>query len=198
MTGGGFGHGGHDDPANRPPSAAGDPEQTVRGPAADSEQTIWGGAASPPQQPSWGAPWEPPAVDYPHTDYPPTGYPAGPSGYQPPGYGGAPYQPPPPPPPMQYGMPASGYQPYPYGGGYYAPPGTNGMAIGSLVSSIFALLCCQIVGIVSVALGIVALNQIKQTNQDGHGLAIAGIVIGGISTALTAAIFIIYLGTHAR
>jgi hypothetical protein len=185
MTGGGFDHSGHDDQANRPPGAAGDPEQTV-----------WGGAASP-AQPSWGAPWEPPAVDYPHTDYPPPSYPAGPPGYQPPGYGGAPYQPPPPPPPMQYGVPAAGYQPYPYGGGYYAAPGTNGFAIASLVSSIVGL-CCLLGGIVGVVLGIVALNQIKQTHQDGHGLAVAGIVIGGIGIAVTVVYLFVSVGMHSR
>lgn len=138
-----------------------------------------------------GAPWDPPPVDYPHTDHPPPnypGYPPSPPGYQPPGYGAS-Y----PPAPMQYG---AGY-PSP-GGGYYAPVGTNGLAIGSLVSSIFGLLCCPIIGIVSVALGIVALNQIKQTNQDGHGLAVAGIVIGGIAIAWQIVIFFIFLAARTH
>jgi Domain of unknown function (DUF4190) len=182
MTGGGIGPSGHDNPANWPPGAAGDPEETVRGSAAGQEPTMWGGTAAPPQQ-SWGAPWEPPAVDYPPTtEYPPPSYPPpNPAGYQPSGYGSYP-------PPPQYIAPPASYGPY---GGYYAPVGTNGLAIASLVSSIFGLLCCQIVGIVAVVLGIVALNQMKQTNQDGNGLAIAGIVIGGLSIAVMVLIFVV-------
>ena len=44
--------------------------------------------------------------------------------------------------------------------------------------------CCGlgfITGIVAIILGVVAKNQIKQTGQDGDGLATAGIVIGGIA-----------------
>jgi hypothetical protein len=200
MTGFGHsGHGGQEEHADRSPGGAGDPERTVHGAPADPQQTVWGGAASP-AQPSSSAPWEEPVVDYPHSDIPPSADPFGPAGYQPLGHGGAPYQPPPPapPPPMQYGAPAAGYQPYPYGAGNYASAGTNGLAIGSLVSSILGLLCCQIAGIVAIALGIVALNQIKRTNQDGHGLAIAGIVIGGLSTALMVVILILYAGSYAR
>ena len=38
--------------------------------------------------------------------------------------------------------------------------------------------------IVGIILGIIALNQIKQTGQQGRGLAIAGIVVGGAWVAL--------------
>jgi Domain of unknown function (DUF4190) len=187
MTGGGFGPSGHDNPANWNPAnwnpgAAGDPEQTVRGSAAGQEPTLWGSAATPPQQ-SWGAPWEPPAVDYPPTgEYPPPN----PAGYQAP-YGSYP-------PPPQYVAPPASYGPY--GGGYYAPVGTNGMAIGSLVSSIVGFLCCQIGAVVGIILGIVALNQIKQTNQDGRGVAIAGIVIGGLGIAVTVIFLFFYVAMH--
>jgi hypothetical protein len=195
MTGGGLSHSGHDDPANRPPGASGNPEETVRGPAAGQEPTLWGGTTTPPQQPSsppqqsWGTPWESPAVDYPPTaEYPSPSYPPpNPAGYQTPGYGSYP----PPPPPM-YAAPPS-YGAY---GGYYAPVGTNGMAIGSLVSSIVGFLCCQIGAIVGIILGIVALNQIKQTNQDGRGLAIAGIVIGGLGVAVTLIFLFFYVAMH--
>jgi hypothetical protein len=88
-----------------------------------------------------------------------------------------------PPPPPGY-TPAPGYeqppqQPYGYAQpqGYpqqYAAPmatGTNGLAIASLI-------CAFIVPIVGVILGHIALNQIKQTGQEGRGLAIAGLAIG--------------------
>jgi Domain of unknown function (DUF4190) len=140
----------------------------------------------------WGARWEPPPVDYPHTDHPPPsypGYPPNPPGYQPPGYG---YQ------PVQGGPPGyPGAAPYP--GAYapyqpgYPPPssGNNGLAIASLVTSItglilgipLALFCWVgiLLPIAGVVLGIVALNQIKQTNQPGRGMAIAGIAVGGFA-----------------
>lgn len=78
--------------------------------------------------------------------------------------------------------------PPPPPGGYGAPPpppavGTNGLAIASLVCSLFGWLCV-IGGILGIILGVLALGQIRQSGQGGRGLAIAGIVIGGIVTAL--------------
>jgi hypothetical protein len=88
------------------------------------------------------------------------------------------------PPPPGYTPPAPGYeqppqQPYGYAQpqGYpqqYAAPmaiGTNGLAIAGLI-------CAFIVPIVGVILSHIALNQIKQTGQEGRGLAIAGLAIG--------------------
>jgi drug/metabolite transporter (DMT)-like permease len=54
------------------------------------------------------------------------------------------------------------------------------MAIASIVASAIGVLC-GIGSIVGIALGIVALNQIKQSREGGHGLAIAGIVVGGVT-----------------
>ena len=58
-----------------------------------------------------------------------------------------------------------------------ARSGTNTMAIASLIVSVIGGLFCigEIVGII---LGFVALNQIKQTRQSGHGVAVAGIAVG--------------------
>jgi hypothetical protein len=95
-----------------------------------------------------------------------------------------------------YGQPAYGQQPYgqpAYGqpappawpGGY--PPQqwvrpTNTMAILALVMAfVFAP--------VGLVLGIVARKQIRQTGEQGEGLALAGIIIGGIFTA----IFVLFL-----
>jgi hypothetical protein len=87
----------------------------------------------------------------------------------------------PPPPPGGYG-----YPPPPPGGYGYPPPqgvGTNSMAIASLVCSLFGWLC--IIGpILGLIFGFLALGQIKQTGQRGRGMAIAGIVIGGLVIAL--------------
>ncbi len=54
------------------------------------------------------------------------------------------------------------------------------MAIASLVASIVGV-CCGIGSIIGIVLGVMALNQIKQTRQAGHGLAIAGIVVGVVT-----------------
>ena len=82
----------------------------------------------------------------------------------------------PPPPPGGYGY---GYPPPP-------PPqsaATNGMAVASLVCSLFGWLC--LIGpLLGLIFGFVALNQIKQTGQRGRGMALAGIIIGGIIIAL--------------
>jgi hypothetical protein len=158
------------------------------------------GAEPPPTAPASGYPPPP----YPPPPYPP-GYPP-PSGYSPPGYQepsgyGSPSYPPGPP---EYNAPyPPGYgQPYP--GGYPAPDyagnygqrrsGTNTLAIASLVTSCVGLLC-GIGSIVGIALGAVALNQIKQTRQEGYGLAVAGIVVG-VATLVVNLIFMIYARHH--
>lgn len=123
-----------------------------------------------------------PAVNYP--EYP-AAYPP-PTGAYPPPYQASP--------PAYPGYPGylaySGVPPYP---DPYDPfrrpstPGTNGLAIGSLVASIagFPLLFVCYSGvagwIAGIVLGIVALNQIKQTNQEGRGLAIGGIALGAVA-----------------
>jgi hypothetical protein len=55
-----------------------------------------------------------------------------------------------------------------------APRPTNGLAIGSLV--------CALLGISlpAVIMGHIARRQIREGNQDGDGLAVAGLVIGWI------------------
>ncbi|MGH3677049.1 MAG: DUF4190 domain-containing protein, partial [Mycobacterium sp.] len=133
--------------------------------------------------------------DYQQPSYPPPGYPPPPS--YPPPVGGQPGYPPPypdpssydaqsyPPPPPPYGG-AAGYPPpssYPgpeysqYAGGYGGQPETNQLAIWSLVSSLLGLVCCP-GSVVGIVLGVMALNQIKERGQGGHGLAVAGIAVG--------------------
>jgi hypothetical protein len=70
----------------------------------------------------------------------------------------------------------------------YPPPppksaGTNWMAVASLVCSLFGWLLF-IGSIFGLIFGFVALNQIKQRGQRGRGMALAGIIIGGILLAL--------------
>ncbi len=108
-------------------------------------------------------------------------YPQAQQQYGQPGPGQPGYGPPP------YAQPGHGqpyYGPGPYGQpGYGAAPGypygrpTNSLAILSLVLAfVFAP-----AGLVT---GIIARRQIRQTHEDGDGLALAGIIVGGIVTAL--------------
>lgn len=192
MTAAGGSEGSHDDALNPRPAGQQPPEQPV-----------W--------QPPWVPPGSPPVADYPtgpYSSYPsypsyqqppyPTDYPPG---YPQPGYAGPAY---PPPMPMPYGVPPSGYGPPSYSGGYYpdysggygaAPSGMNTMALISLISSIIGVFCC-IGSIVSIVLGIMAMNEIKRTREDGYGLAVAGLVIS-IATLLVYLVIMIF-SVHTR
>jgi hypothetical protein len=81
--------------------------------------------------------------------------------------------------PPAYGPP--GYGPP----GYGPPPGyalrrqTNPMAIVALVLS-----CLGALAPVGMVLGIVARGQIRRTGEQGDGLALAAIIVGGIATTV--------------
>ncbi|NKZ09629.1 DUF4190 domain-containing protein [Mycolicibacterium septicum DSM 44393] len=71
--------------------------------------------------------------------------------------------------------PYGGYQGYP--AGYPPSAHTNGMAVASLVSAVlFAPL--------GIVFGHISLSQLKRTGEQGRGIAIAGLVIGYVMTAL--------------
>jgi hypothetical protein len=127
-------------------------------------------------------------VDYP-SDYPPPPGLAPPIYPQPGGYGGYPagY-------PVGYPSPYSGYTAGPYDP--YGPPrpaGINGKAVGALVTSLVGLpLCfCFVPSLVAIVLGVVAMRETRRTNQDGHGIALAGVIIAGLSIVLTLAMIVI-------
>jgi hypothetical protein len=75
----------------------------------------------------------------------------------------------------------------PYGSPYAYPPArpTNGLAIGSLVTSIAAFFVCGSIGIVGAIMGHMARRQLRERNEDGDGLALAGIIVGWIGFALS-------------
>jgi hypothetical protein len=105
---------------------------------------------------------------------------------------------PPPTPPAapQAGAPQAGSVPpvnvqpvsYPAGERAVTTP-WNGMAIGSLVTSVIGL------SLIGVILGHIALSQIKRTGEQGNVLAIVGVVLGylGILAWIVAAIVGIFL-----
>jgi hypothetical protein len=72
--------------------------------------------------------------------------------------------------------------PMPYPMGYYPPavnPRTNGFAVGSLICGLVPLF-----GVPAIILGHVARGQIRQTGEQGDGLAIAGLVLGYVWISL--------------
>jgi len=72
-----------------------------------------------------------------------------------------------------YSQTPSGAQPYQYGP--TAP--TNVLAIVALVSAFF-------IPVAGIVCGHLALGQIKRTGENGRGLALAGLIIGYVLTAL--------------
>ena len=106
-----------------------------------------------------------------------------------------------------YGQPSYGQPPYaqspygqpPYGQGQYAQPPygqpgygypysrpTNSLAIVSLVLAfVFAP--------AALVTGIIARRQIRRTHEDGDGLALAGIIVGGIVTAIFAFFIVLWI-----
>lgn len=94
-----------------------------------------------------------------------------------------------------YGQQPYGQQPYGYGYGYGyqgSSGGTNSLATAALVCGLGGL----VIGItapVAIGLGIAALVQIKRRNQEGKGMAIAGLAIGAILTLAYLALFTVMI-----
>ncbi len=93
------------------------------------------------------------------------------------------------------GYPQPGYQPgmpaWP-GGGY---PGkkTNGLAIAALICGIVQFVGFWLLGTIpAIVLGHMARKQIRQRNEQGAGLALAGLILGYVGIALTV-IFVIII-----
>lgn len=130
--------------------------------------------SQPPSTPSWSAPPPPPPSTPSYSAPPPPSYGATPGA---PGGGG--YQSTP-----AYTGPAAG-------GGQK----TNTLAIVSLVTSIIGV-CCGFLSIAGIVCGVLARNQIKASNglESGDGLALAGIIIGGVTLVLSILSTIIFYG----
>ncbi|HWI44162.1 MAG TPA: DUF4190 domain-containing protein [Nocardioides sp.] len=147
----------------------------------DANQNPYDAHPSPYGQPQ--QPQQPPADPAPYGQSPYGQAPYGQSPYGQSPYGQAPQDQNP------YGQAPYGQSPY--GQPYQAPYGyqpaqtTNGLAIASLVVSIISITAfCGLTGIVGAILGHVARKQIRERNQGGAGMALAGIIIGWIGVAL--------------
>jgi hypothetical protein len=83
--------------------------------------------------------------------------------------------------------PPPGYAPYPV---IVSPP-TNGMAIAALVCAVLGL------GPIAAILGHVARRQIRETGEQGDGFALAGIIVGWVTTGIVACVCIGYIAFFA-
>jgi len=128
--------------------------------------------ANPPYQPV--QPYQPPQIWQPDNPY------------------GASYQQPPPyTPPQMYDH---GYgSPYGQGYGPMMKPPTEGLAIAALVISCLAVggLCASglggFIGLVGAIMGHVAQRKIRVSGAGGRGMALAGVIVGWVTTALALA-----------
>ena len=134
---------------------------TSSGPPASSGGSSYGQHGN---QPGYGY-GQPEQQGYGQQGYGQQGY--GQQGYGQQGYGQPQY------PQQPYGQLGYGHTGYP--SPQWARP-TNTMAILALVMSF-------VLAPVGLVLGIVARKQIRRTGEEGDGLALAGIIIGGIFTA---------------
>jgi peptidyl-prolyl cis-trans isomerase B (cyclophilin B) len=91
-----------------------------------------------------------------------------------------PYWPPPAPPPNGYPY----EYPAPAAPGPYGPPPTNAMAIASMV-------CAFLFAPLGIVFGHISLSQIRRTGEQGHSLAVAGLVLSYLFTALTVAMLVL-------
>jgi hypothetical protein len=77
--------------------------------------------------------------------------------------------------------------------GYATAKKTNGLAIASMVLSIISILSCGFIGIAGAIMGHVARKQIRANGEDGDGMALAGVIVGWISTAIWTALVAIWV-----
>ena len=69
--------------------------------------------------------------------------------------------------------PAAPYPPF-------APPATNPLAVASLICGLAEIPTLGVSAVPAVILGYMARKQIRETGERGEGLAVAGLILGGI------------------
>jgi Domain of unknown function (DUF4190) len=196
------------DPTSPPPQPPTVPQQYPTSEDAASQYP------PPPPPPPPAAPREPAPPEYsvgaasvPTSPFSPPDSGYDPSGFGAPGYGAPGYPATAVPSPNYGGYGGYGAQPgygaqqvyYP---GYPPPAKTNGLAIASMVVSIVGavFLFCYgaggLVGAVGAILGHVSRRQIRERQESGDGMALAGIITGWIATGLgllIVAFFVIFI-----
>jgi uncharacterized protein DUF4190 len=115
--------------------------------------------------------------------YPQPGYQQ--PGYQQPGYQQPGYQQPGYPQPVVQGVPVPP-------GTVYGRPQTNSLAVAALVCGIVQFFGFWLLGTIpAIVLGHMARKQVRQRNEQGAGLALAGLILGYAGIALTVIVAII-------
>lgn len=77
------------------------------------------------------------------------------------------------------------------------PSQTNGQAIGSLVCGICGPLTGGLSSIPAVVLGHVARSKIRETGQQGDGLAVAGLILGYLAIVGYGVLYLVMFGLLA-
>lgn len=96
----------------------------------------------------------------------------------------------PPGPASQYGIPASPQFQQQYGQPVTWPPGavmprrTNSLAIAALCCGIGQFVAGPLAGIPAIILGSMSIKQIRETGEDGQGMAVTGLVLGVVGVVL--------------
>jgi hypothetical protein len=87
-------------------------------------------------------------------------------------------------------VPPQAWQPVPGG-----PASTNGMAIAALICGIAQFFGFWLVGTIpAIVFGHLARKQIRQTGEQGAGMAMAGIILGWVGVGLTVLFVLILIG----
>jgi hypothetical protein len=170
--------GGLDDQSGQPEPGQSQPGQRQAGPPEPQPDQAQPHQAQPhqaqphqaqPHQPQFGSPPPPPQYGPP-----------------PPQYG---------PPPPQYGPPRPQYgPPGPYGPQFgYAGRRTNNLAIAAICCGIGQVIAGPFAAVPAIILGVMSLGQVRQTGEDGRGMAIAGIVLGIAGLILDVIFVIIFI-----
>jgi hypothetical protein len=73
---------------------------------------------------------------------------------------------------------------------------TNALAIVSLVASLLGFFTFGLGSLAGIVCGHIALSQIKTKNQDGGGMAVAGLVIGYIPIGLAILLIVLLSGYY--
>jgi hypothetical protein len=73
---------------------------------------------------------------------------------------------------------------------------TNALAIVSLVASLLGFFTFGLGSLAGIVCGHIALSQIKTKNQDGGGMAVAGLVIGYSPIGLALLLIVLFSGYH--
>ena len=80
----------------------------------------------------------------------------------------------------------------PSGGAAYGQPQTNNLAVASMICGIVQFFGFWLLGTIpAIVLGHMARKQIRQRNEQGAGMALAGLILGYVGVALTVIVVII-------